>query len=285
MKTANIIRWLCALACCTALAAPVVADPAPVLVPGPVEGSGLKATGAKKGGQFPEVEEVDNDRANEILDLLAKAKKTKEEEQIVAAIDAMVTARHKKFLSPLKKLVTDRRHTVAAAAVYALGSQGNKKVAPLLLKILKFKPSRKEMRTGISKADLQGPAIESLGRLGVTGGFDLIVDVCNSRIRDEGKAKAKSTAVILRSTIRYMGLTREKRGVSFLLEHFDRPEPADPNSGTNPPASYWEARYNLWKEVLPEVKWALKEITGLEKKTGRRWKNWLEDEGKKLGMK
>lgn len=256
--------------------APAVRAGAPALLP--PEGLG----GAEKGGVFPEVLEVkDDDEARALRDALDDALGTRDEEKVLAALRPFVTKRHKSFVAPLKKLVVDRRDAVAEVAAAALGSQGDKGVAPLLLKVVTHEVRE---RTFLKGALAKAAAIESLGRLGVSGGFEPIMKMAESMLRDP-ELRTSYAPAIARASIRYFGLTKEKRAVSFLIDHVDEPQPADVNAGSNPPAEYWKARYEAWVAFRPEVVWALKEITGMEFETGRRWKAWFDEEGRKLGLK
>jgi len=234
-----------------------------------------------KPGTFPEVADADDDKARELLDALEKALDGKDEEKIQAALKPMINLRNKKFVGDLKKLLTDKRDEVAALAAHALGSQEDKKIGSLLAKVV-TRP--KEERGFYSQPKLLAAAIESLGRLGVTGAFDAIEDIARNLLQERQMA-AGYTELVQKSCIRYFGITKEKRAVSFLIGHFDEPAPDDPNSGSNPPESYWKARWKLWEVIRPEAVWALKEITGENFETGRRWKAWFEEDGKKAGMK
>jgi hypothetical protein len=251
------------------------------LAPSAVSGDD-KPKAADKGGVFPVVEEVKKeDEARALVQALEAAVTGKEEEKIVAAVRPMVTKRHADFVPELKKLLNDKRDKVVAAAAEALGSQGNEEAAVPLLKLV----SNEERERGFLKyGHARAAAIEAVGRLGVNKAFDSVRKIQESLL-NEKEAKATYTKPILRAAIRYFGLTKEKKAVGILVGHFDEPVPENPNSGSNPPEAYWKARHEIWQEIKAEVVWALKEITGKEMESGRRWKNWLDDEGKKEGMK
>lgn len=241
-----------------------------------------RAEAPGKGGVFPKVEEVQKeDEAKALVQALGAAVTVKDEGKIVEAVRPMVTKRHALFVPELKKLLADRRDAVAAAAAEALGSQGDAEAAGALLKLAANEErERGFLRFGTAKA----AAIESLGRLGVNKGFDVIRKTCDMLLMEK-ETRATYAKPILRAAIRYFGLTKEKKAVGILVSHFEEPAPDDPAAGSNPPEAYWKARHDIWVEIKPEVVWALKEITGKEMESGRRWKNWLEDEGKKEGMK
>jgi HEAT repeat protein len=220
------------------------------------------------------------DEAKALLSALAKALESKDTGKAVDAVKPMVTKRHKSFVPELKKLLADRRYPVSSLAAEALGSQGDKTVASLLAKLVALEVRE---RGWILDYDVKAAAIESLGRLGVSAAYDAIRSLADEMLRDPG-LKSKAAPPILRAVVRYFGLTKEKRAVSFLIDEVDQPE-AGTITGTTPPADYWKARVEIWQRIRPDVVWALKEITGKEFETGRRWKNWFDAEGKKEGMK
>ena len=77
----------------------------------------------------PEVVEVDDDKAKEMLAALEEAEDTRDEAQIAAAIKPFLTARNQKFVKPLGKLAKHKSEAVRLAATRALGSQAPAKKA------------------------------------------------------------------------------------------------------------------------------------------------------------
>jgi HEAT repeat protein len=247
------------------------------------EGTASKPEAAPKGGVFPVVEEVAKpEDAKALLDAAVKGAAGKDEARALETVGALLTKRHKSFVPELKKILADRRMKVAAAAAAALGSQGDKSVGPLLVRIvnMEVRGEKGEMKDG----DLKAAAAESLGRLGVETAFEPVLRLAE-KMRQEPDVQRSYAATVLRGCVRYFGLTKEKKSVGFLIEDVEQPAPSNPNSGTNPPESYWKARHDIWVGIRAEVAWALKEITGKEFGTLRRWRNWLDGDGKKEGMK
>jgi len=259
-----------------ALAAGVLAAP-----PASVRAEGPGAA-TPKGGVFHEVVDCRDDaEAKSLLEALDKALESKDEAKAVEALKAFFTKRHKDFPAELKKLLTDRRLPVAAAAAEALGSQGDKTSIPLLVRIAAADTKDK----GFYKdAPVKAAAVEALGRLGDVKSFKVIIDLAEAN-RIEPTVRGQHQKLIVKACVRYFGLTKAKGSVSYLIDEVDQPVPKDPNSGTNPGEEYWKARHDTWVVIRPDVIWALKEITGLEHENGRRWKKWFDEEGKKAGMK
>ena len=97
--------------------------------------------GAQDGSDDPKVEEVDREKAKELLKKLDDAVSAKEENGIIAAVEPLFTASHEDFVKKLTALTNHRLPSVRVAAVKALGSQGPlKKVVPILVGLLKAKP-------------------------------------------------------------------------------------------------------------------------------------------------
>jgi hypothetical protein len=273
---------LLVLTLAAALLQPLLLPPSPAS-PSPEGGAAKPAPAAEvKPGTFPSVTDVGSeDEAKGLLKALDDALETKDEGKVVEALRPFLTKKHKSFVPDLKKLVGDRRDEVAAAAAAALGSQGDRGVASTLVGVV-----RQEVRDRgfLQRTPVKAAAIESLGRLGVVAASDAVLEIGKAMIR-EPEVRTSYSGPLLRAVVRFLGAAKEKKGVSFLIENFDEPIPSDVNSGTNPPAEYWKGRHEGWLLVKDEVKWALKEITGKEMESGRRWRSWLDDEGKKLGMK
>ena len=193
--------------------------------PAPAGAEGPAPT--EKGGVFPEVQEVSRDEeAKPLLGALRAAVEAKDEAKIVEAVKPMVTKRHRSFAEDLRKLVADKRMPVAAAAAEALGSQGEDKAsAGLLVKVVQAKTKDKGFYKDIL---LKTAAIESLGRLGVRTAADAILDLAEDQ-RVEPTVQGTGQAKLVRACVRYFGLTKEKRAVSYLIEEVDQPVPKDPN--------------------------------------------------------
>lgn len=73
--------------------------------------------------------------------------------------------------------------------------------------------------------------------------------------------------------------TREKQAMELLLRNLDEPIPADVQPLSNPPASYWEARWKAWKSWREKVKTALFALTGQHFSTAAEARAWLKKNG------
>jgi hypothetical protein len=68
---------------------------------------------------------------------------------------------------------------------------------------------------------------------------------------------------------------KEAKAIPMLLRNLDEPSPKDIDSGENPPAEYWKARWHSWSVWKDRVKEALFAITGQRFTTKEEAKAWL----------
>jgi HEAT repeat protein len=243
---------------------------------------GAEAKTDTRGGVFPDPKEIPDEEAKGLVDALEKALEAKDEEKVKAALAPMVEKRNKAFLPELKKLLVDRRQAVAALAATAIGSQGDKGAGSLLVRVVSFES--RDKKGVMQDPDLKAAAVESLGRLGIATAFKQVEELATA-MTEEPEVRFSYAKTVARACVRYYGLTKEKRAVSWLIDETDRPNLDGPVLPTSPPADYWKARQEIWEVVRWEVVWALKEITGKEFETKRRWQEWFKEEGKKAGYK
>ncbi len=231
----------------------------------------------KKGKLLPDpvVRTLTKEQAKPLLSDLDDAVGTKDVNKIVAALKKLVTARNEKFLKPIEKLTKHRRYaSVRVMATRALGSQTPvKKVGPILFKILldKAKVNKKSPQA-------RAEAIAGLRRIR----FDkpIVVKELESEFRKASKPR------MMRECARYFGDLKKVGTVKMLIGWVEAPQPANPNSPTNPPAAYWQRMWEVWDEIKPATMYALKNITGREFETEREWRTWLDTrEAKKLGIR
>ncbi len=220
----------------------------------------------------PEVVVVEDEEAKKLLDALAVAEKTRELPKIGAAIDAIVLARNEKFVKPLGKLTKHRAEALRVAAVKALGSQvPMKKIGPMIYKVMKSPQNKDSVK-------VQAAAIASLRRVQ----FD------SPPVMKELESifKKVQDTDLMRECIRYFGDLKKVEMVPLLIDWVEAPQPANVNSGTNPPAAYWERMWNVWDQIKKPVRDALTALTGKDYPTETQWRVWVKsDEARKLGIR
>lgn len=179
----------------------------------------------------------------------------------------------------IEALVLEREVGVQAAAARVLAHHPGKKTENALLRTFRDKKTLSE-RPAVAAA-----VVESLGRLGVTK-IERDVESELRRYRD-GR--------VTRACVRYFGWirTRRKAVVKLLCRELSAPEPGHVDSATNPPASYWEARWKAWNQYRRDVTWALQRITGQVFRPAegdfpgdtRKALEWVDAHAKELGLR
>ncbi len=189
-------------------------------------------------------------------------------------VQALVQKAHPSFVAPLEKLARrDKSKLVRAAAVEALGKLDFPATRKALLRILGGK--------GLTKDPLVLLAgLDALDRLGYHPVFFQTLSDLFEKTWDMA-----SPGVPQQKIIRLFAKGKEKRAFRLLVDHLDEPRPADVNSASNPPASWWEKRWKAWRYWRGDVKAALREITGVEFSRAEFYKKWARRLGRKKGIK
>lgn len=97
--------------------------------------------------------------------------------------------------------------------------------------------------------------------------------------------KESTEAAVQQRIVKLVGRGKDKRAFRLLVDNLEPPIPENVDDGMNPPASYWEMRWKKWDVWRLDVAKALKELTGVEFKEKKYYKEWASGEGKKLGFK
>jgi hypothetical protein len=184
------------------------------------------------------------------------------------ALETFLVHRHETYVKPIAALLKDKNGDVAKLAARALGNQPFPSSSDALLD---FATHPKNFE---GKPEIACEAILALGSAGLgKKGYDRLREIF-----DDGD-KAVKTAIF-----RALAAQKEKKAFSLFVDHCDEPAPANPNSPSNPPASYWKARFEEWQEYKQYVRQGLKAMTGESLATSRQYVEWANGPGKKLGF-
>ncbi len=263
-----------------ALASALPAQRVPSKAGPPARGPGKKATRGKeerkkeKPPVFPP--RADKKEARAMLKAFKKNLSRAAKSALVRreVIQALVQKAHPSFVGPLEKLArTDKSKLVRAAAVKALGKLDFPRTRKALLKILGGR--------GLTRDPLVLLAgLDAVERLGYHPAFFQVLSDLFEKTWDMA-----SPGVPQQKIIRLFAKGKEKRAFRLLVDHLDEPRPADVNSASNPPASWWEKRWKAWHYWRGDVKAALREITGVEFTRAEFYKKWARRLGGKRGIK
>ncbi len=175
---------------------------------------------------------------------------------------------HPDVMKAAAKYVKDKERAVAVAAVTAIARQGKSKEAAgkLLLGTLKA-----EKRTDIVCAVIVG-----MGKLG----FDN-----KAAVNEAMKLFQRDTKETHKAATRYFGYIKYKPVFRQLAERLDEPIAKNPNDPSNPPASWWEERWNEWNSNVAYTRWALSQLVpGETFEQTVEAKEWAEQHGKEHGI-
>jgi len=215
---------------------------------------------------------------------LCAAAKRRDAKEALAVLEEIDEKRHAEIAKALLKVLDHADPAVAMAAADAMAAQ----------------------RSGDAKADAKLAAQVWKGgwqakandkRFPVLGRVLLAVAALERRPLEERRAKEVEKAwrwVVgnpepdnapgLVAVCEYVSLVKDKRFCRLLAEEIDEPVATDPNSPSNPPASWWEARWKLWKQVKAAAVETLEDLTDQTFKTTKDAKAWFEANAKQFGF-
>lgn len=215
----------------------------------------------------------------QVTEDVQKAAGEKNDELLAKALEEMETLRHESFVPYVRNGLKSTDTAVLAASLRAAASQEMKDVEKDVRKLLHTKPAKKD-GTGLS-GEVGAAAIDYLIRMDVAGEESAVLDdFLAPLLADERRVKASWGVDLMRASLHYLGKSKMKRAVPFLIELVPEPQPKNPNDPKNPPATYWQERVKLWHKSEGWARWALKEITGKEFRSYREWDAWLKENKK-----
>lgn len=207
-----------------------------------------------------------------ILADLEAASRKKKPEEAVALLKRLDELKHREFEKPLQKLL---RHAEAAVALKAAE----------YLEERTYPESGKAVWTASwgqavndKRQAVKAKALRALGVIGFALDKKQLDDVQRVWRALQGNPN-RSQAPVLVDVAFYAEKAKDKRFVRDLATAIDEPVSTDAGP-TNPPASWWEEKWNLWNESKAGVHAALKAITGQDFDTTAKAKEWVEAHAK-----
>ena len=213
--------------------------------------------------------ELEDAKAREVLRAQESNLASKEPRLKTEGLKVFTQQRSSLFVSRITKLLKDRDAKVVAAACEALGNQPYDKSQSALLKLLRDPKKSRHPEIGAA-------AITALGRVGWSkSGYAQLRDLWDASPKEVKRALAAA-----------FGAQKEKQAFSLLVDNMAEPAPDNPNSASNPPASYWRKRWTEWNYYKREVRVALQEVTGESFQTQEQAIEWAKSgPGRKLKYK
>ncbi len=215
-----------------------------------------------------DLETLESGAADELVGAFAAAWKTaRTPKEKSDALDALVQGRSPEISKELKKLLGDRDRATLLKVVALLGTQPDDTARKALLSLTKpgrrFEPLR------------AAEAIRSLGYVGYDDEFKTLFDLFYKHGKKE----------IRKAIIEAVARQKDKRAVPMLISVLDQPNPKDPNDPSNPPATWWQEKFEEWSYFKEDAISAIEAITGQRFYNSDSATDWVETEGKKVGIK
>ena len=244
----------------------------------PSDGKPKRASDPFEKEKVPVLREIDASEAGPLAASLKKAARKSDAATARKAIVAIEKVKHATFAAPLIKLLTHDSSKVAVAAARALSYRCDD--AKLRKKIWKASYVHKSNKR---RYGVKGELLRMFARMGMTLNDRQYKDV-ERDFRAINGNPSKSGGKAFADFAWYAGTVKDKRFARALAEQLDEPAPGDVNSPSNPPASWWEKKWNMWKACRADAARALREITGKEFEKTAEAKAWIKGPGKKLGF-
>jgi hypothetical protein len=211
------------------------------------------------------------------IDALKKASKRRKAADVLPALDDLEGTWHEEFRKPLVKLLAHGSADVAIRAAALLGAE------PIDADDAKAREAAAEElwkkgwahKTNDDRHDVRGAVLRAIGRLGHRIGAAELREVERLWNRQFDQPDTLLAPALL-DVVAYAATTKDRRLAPALAEAIDEPVAGDVHAPTNPPASYWEARWKLWKALEADVIRALARITGQTFRSGEEARSWLQ---------
>ena len=206
--------------------------------------------------------------ARKLLRELDKSIKSKEPRLRMEAVKTLASHQNEQFIKPLAKLCKDKDVKVVEAAIGALGNQPFKKSQDALIKLVR--------NPRYAFDETLGPELmRSLGKVGWSKShYEILRDLFDDADKKTKKAMFEMFAA-----------QKEVRAFSLFADNLEEPRPANVNSPSNPPASYWKKRWEEWSYYKAVVRKGMTTLTGQSFATTKDAKEWAETkEARKAGF-
>ncbi|MEQ8762410.1 MAG: HEAT repeat domain-containing protein [Planctomycetota bacterium] len=207
-------------------------------------------------------EELESKQAREAVSAFKDASKSGEPHDKIEALKVLLVAgRHESMVQPVSDLLKDRDAKVRQEAARTLGTLGYPKAIKILLMTIRH-PLNEEA------PDVRETAAEAIGRVS-----DKSIAALVEKDFTSGDQYTKRGLALA------FGHCEDYRAAELLAEWLEKPQPGNVNSDRNPPASYWQQRWDEWRYVSPAVRWSVKKITGESYETRADLRDWVKRKG------
>ena len=223
-----------------------------------------------------EAHKVDDREAKKLISEFSKAIKANKKSLSgrLVAVQNLGQRSHRLLIKPLLKTArSDSAKSVKQAATLALGNQPPKYARSALTMLLKKTSvtANPNITAAIVKAFNQGSY--------QTRDYKTFKSLFERGIADQRCVAAQIAIIEL------FGQQREVQAALYLAGHIDEPAPVSVDDPSNPPASYWKARYKNWQKWGSRLKHSLFQITGQRFASSKEADTWIRKNRNKIKAK
>ena len=220
-----------------------------------------------------ESRKVDDREARRLIREFDKAVKSKQSSlsSRLTSVNNLGKSSNGLFVKPLLRTArSDSAKSVRQAAALAIGNQPAKQARSALQLLLK--------KTSItSEPNVTAAIIKAIDKSSYQAkDYKTFKSLFERSLADQ-RCVAAQIAIL-----EMFGHHKEVEAAQYLSMHIDAPAPAWVDDPSNPPASYWEARYKNWQKWRNQLKEALFQITGQRFASNKEARAWLKKNRNKL---
>ena len=192
----------------------------------------------------------------------------------IEAVQELGQYSHGSFVKPLLTVArSDKAKSVRQKAAEAIGNQPKKNARPALVFLLS--------KTKINKdPGLTASVVRAINKSCYEARNWSALHKLFERSLSDRKAVDAQLAIL-----QVARTQKEIQAIDLLVQHIDEPAPVWVDDPSNPPASYWEARYKNWQRWRTQVKSALYAITDQRFGTAKEARTWLKKNRRNLESK
>ncbi|MDJ0520757.1 MAG: hypothetical protein QNJ90_01640 [Planctomycetota bacterium] len=225
------------------------------------------------------LESVEDKKAKALAAEIKKISKKKNATEVLPVLEKIENLQHKEFEKPLLKLLKHPSSLVSLKVAAMWEWRNHKKVAKKV-----WAATFGDRKVNKKRYQVKAIVLKSWPRAGLTLNDKQFDEVERSWRWIIGNPNP-TLAPALAAMADYVRIAKDKRLCRRLAEELDEPMATNVNSGSNPPADWWERRWKMWKEAKPAVVEALKALTGQEFDKTAEAKKWFEANEKTFGFK
>ena len=208
---------------------------------------------------------VSKEIATQVIKEFSKTYSSKDDKIRLAAVDRLTTLKHRLIAKALARVLRkDRSQMVRAEAARRLGLQDPKHAMRPLLSAFQNRSNKKKDEVLIG-------VLDAWVRMGKAPPLKVLT-----------KSWAQRSKEIQQAVVKAAVLRRDTSTVKWLAPFLDAPRPANVDSPSNPPASYWKRKLERWTFWIDDVHDALADLTDQDFESTSEVRQWLKRGGKVL---